>query len=314
MFEIWWKDRLIDVVPLVADVPEGLTVRSRSSGPVERVDSAPPDWRFPKVLAFCLLAFVACVMVMTLTPVGEGGLDDGWVKPSMITKLVVPPTPPKSLPKKFTDAVVKQLFQGATRPNQRVSVGSMLSLLDSAGPIGGGSGRQIDALLNNLTGNGGPGADGRGIGGSRGDGPGTGGPGFGDFGGPASKRPGPGGPTLGGKRESGPSSGPVRISDGLSRDLVAKVIRAHANEIKYCYERELQHMPGLSGKVSVSFTIGPAGEVLEAGVAESTLGNEEVEACMLSRVKRWKFPEPQGGGTVDVNHPWIFRGAGDNDP
>jgi len=312
MFEIWWKDRLIDVVPVVRDVPEGLTVKSRASGPVERVRPEEPDWRFPKLLAFCLLAFVACVMVMTLTPVSEGGFDDGWAKTKLVTSLVLPPAPPKSLPKEFTSRALQQIFAGPARPNQKVSVGSVLAIWDSAGPVGSGLGVALDAL-GELKG-GGPGADGSGLGGPRGPGPGGPGNGFSLGGGPIGKRPGPGGSNLGPKRESGPTSGPVHITDGLDRALVAKVIRAHANEIKYCYERELQHTPGLSGKVSVSFTIGPAGDVIEAGIAESTLANEAVEACMLSRVKRWKFPEPQGGGTVDVNHPWIFRGAGDNDP
>jgi len=173
----------------------------------------------------------------------------------------------------------------------------------------------IDDALNRLHGaesSGPPGFGGGG--GPRGNGPGFG-PGFG-FVGPPGQRLGPGGASSGlrGKHHDGPVVGPVRISDGLPRDLVAKVIRAHFNEIKYCYERELQHAPELAGKVSVQFVIGGTGEVLEAQIAESTLSNSAVEQCMLDRVKRWRFPEPAGGGTVEVNHPWIFRGAGDNDP
>ncbi|MBL8951452.1 MAG: TonB family protein [Myxococcaceae bacterium] len=315
MFEIWWKDRLIDVVPAVGELPDGLTVKSRAAGPAERIAAPPPDWRFPKVVALCLLGFIACVMVMALTPVGEGGLDDRWVKPSMVlTHVVVPPKPPKSLPTELK-ARAKELFASATvRPNQKMSVGSMIRDLDFGGPIGGGSSTNIDVLLDNLSPGGGGGDDRPGFGGSRGPGSGGIGPGLGYVGAPGGRRPGPGGADLGSKRESGPTTGPVRISDGLPRDLVAKVIRAHFNEIKYCYERELQHSPGLSGKVGIAFTIGPAGEVIEAAVSESTLGNDEVETCMLSRVKRWRFAEPQGGGTVEVNHPWIFRGAGDNDP
>ncbi len=31
---------------------------------------------------------------------------------------------------------------------------------------------------------------------------------------------------------------------------------------------------------------------------------------MLVHIRRWKFPEPQGGGIVTVTFPWIFKPAG----
>src|SRR4051812_42460249 len=71
MLEIWWRDRLVDVVPAFAgEVPAGLTVRSRRCDRIERVRGEPRDWRFEKVLAMALLTFAAGVMVMRLTPVG----------------------------------------------------------------------------------------------------------------------------------------------------------------------------------------------------------------------------------------------------
>ncbi len=321
MFEIWWKDRLLDVVPAVGEVPEGLTVRSRAAAPVARVKGEPPDWRFSKVLAICLLCFFAGVAIMVLTPVSEGGVDDSVFRGAFATKLVVPPVPPKALPK-----IAKEKLQGIViasgksngAAKAKAKVATLLSIWDegSDGIFGrGNNNNAIDDALNRI-GPGSPGANNGfgGVGGPRGgDGPGRDGLSIG--GGPFGKRPGGGGsPNLGPKRGGGPESGPINISDGLPRDLVAKVIRAHFNEIKFCYERELQHTEGLAGKVGVFFVIGPLGEVLEARVFESTLDNPTVEECMLSRVRRWKFAEPAGGGTVEVNHPWIFRGAGDNDP
>lgn len=320
MFEIWWKDRLIDVVPAVGEVPAGLTVRSRDAEPVARIPADPPDWRFSKVLAICLLTFVACVAVMTLTPVVEGGLDDGIFNRAMVTHLVMPPIPEKiikHLPT-ITKEKIARLMGGVpskTKDGGKVKVARLLSLWDegTSGLLAGGNDTAINNALNGLRG--GPrGADNGTSMGPRGPGSGMGpGLGIGDLGG---RRPGGGGggPNLGPKQGGGPIGGPIEMGDGLPRDLVAKVIRAHFNEIKYCYERELQHTEGLAGKVGVFFVIGPSGEVLEARVSESTLDNPSVEECMLSRVRRWKFAEPRGGGTVEVNHPWIFRGAGDNDP
>lgn len=98
--------------------------------------------------------------------------------------------------------------------------------------------------------------------------------------------------------------------EGLPREVVAKVIARHLSEVRYCYESALQRAPHLAGKVAVLFTIDPSGAVSQADVAESSLGSEQVEACVLSRVRRWRFPEPRGGGVVSVSYPWVFKQAG----
>ncbi|PTL85486.1 AgmX/PglI C-terminal domain-containing protein [Vitiosangium sp. GDMCC 1.1324] len=104
--------------------------------------------------------------------------------------------------------------------------------------------------------------------------------------------------------------GKTTVIGGLDKDVIAKIIRSHQNEIKYCYETELNKNPSLAGKVAVAFTIDPAGGVSEANVTETTLNSSAAEACMLSRIRRWKFPEPKGGGVVAVTYPWLFSPAG----
>jgi TonB family protein len=90
-----------------------------------------------------------------------------------------------------------------------------------------------------------------------------------------------------------------------------KVIKRHQNEIKFCYEQELQKNPALAGKVAVAWTIDATGGVSEANISESSISNANVESCIEQRIRRWKFPEPQGGGVVNVTFPWIFKAAGD---
>lgn len=101
--------------------------------------------------------------------------------------------------------------------------------------------------------------------------------------------------------------GKTTVLGGLTADEVGRIIRRHWNEIKYCYEKELNKDPNLYGKVSVFFVIGPVGDVVEASVKESTMNSAPVEQCMVSQVRRWKFPSPRGGGVVQVNYPFIFK-------
>ena len=106
------------------------------------------------------------------------------------------------------------------------------------------------------------------------------------------------------------SGGKTIVVGGLDKDVIMKVISRHQNEIKFCYEQELQKNAALAGKVAVNWTIDSSGSVVDATVAESSIDNEKVESCIAQKVRRWRFPEPQGGGVVLVTFPWLFRAAG----
>jgi TonB family protein len=182
----------------------------------------------------------------------------------------------------------------------------------------GGLGTGINNALGGLQGGAGVG-DAQGVGGlgSRGSGAGGGGTGLG-LGGLGTKgggrgRGGYGSIDLGGKGKDSTRviPGKTTVVGGLDKDVIMKVIKRHQNEIKFCYEQELQKNAALGGKVAVAWTIDPAGGVSEANVSESSIGNANVESCIVQRIRRWKFPEPQGGGVVNVTFPWIFKAAGD---
>lgn len=104
--------------------------------------------------------------------------------------------------------------------------------------------------------------------------------------------------------------GKTTVIGGLSRDVINRVIQKHYSEIKYCYEKELTRDPGLYGKVTVLFMIEGTGHVGDALVQQTTMGSEPVESCMINHVRRWVFPAPQGGGTVQVTYPYVFKSGG----
>ena len=95
----------------------------------------------------------------------------------------------------------------------------------------------------------------------------------------------------------------------LHRGFIDQVIRRHMNQIRYCYQRELQKNPTLAGKVVVGFTIAADGTVSAAEIKATTLGNEAVEQCVIGRFERMEFSEPTGGGIVIVSYPLLFEAA-----
>jgi TonB family protein len=104
---------------------------------------------------------------------------------------------------------------------------------------------------------------------------------------------------------------PFSLHAGNSfKEIVRRVIRQHKNEIRYCYQKELQSQEDLAGRVVVRFTITPTGAVISSMIAESSLGNRAVESCIAQSVRRWLFPKPHGGGLVEVNYPFELHASG----
>jgi TonB family protein len=101
----------------------------------------------------------------------------------------------------------------------------------------------------------------------------------------------------------------ILVEGGLDSDIIASIIKRYLPQIQNCYEQQLVVNQGLSGKVTVAFTIGPDGSVKNQSVAESSLNNRPTEKCILDKIHEWKFPRPRGGGTVGVKYPFLLMSS-----
>ncbi len=191
--------------------------------------------------------------------------------------------------------------------------GQQGAVSDVFGPGGLGSG--INSALCGLRGSEMGTAGGTGGLGSRGAGPGGGGNslGIGGLGGGSGYGTGGMGDVDLGGRGKGKYNVEVgrTVTKGcLTQEVVLRVLNRVQSQAKYCYEKELQRNPNLEGKVACRFVIGATGSVQTADVAESTMGNANVEQCLVRVVQRLKFPPCAGGGVAEVTYPWIFKAGG----
>ncbi|MCU0696798.1 MAG: TonB family protein [Myxococcaceae bacterium] len=295
-------------------------------------DAQELDVRFFKIVSISVLVFVALVAAFLVTP--DAGYADGDVfgGPPMKLSLVLPPEKTVEKRPAFDEVPTKApkdaVLLAPSKPTDKQAKPAadakkvnrlMASLFGGAFDrmVQGGLGNGVNDALDKLQGPGSGAAALEGFGGLTARGSGGGGPagaGLSIGGVGAGKPSGP--PTGFGlnparKQLVTPGEGPRELlGNGLERDVVMAVIRRHQSEITFCYETALPQHSTLAGKVAVSFTIDASGSVSEAQIAESGLGNENVEACMLSRIRRWKFPEPKGGGVVVITFPWVFQVAG----
>jgi pSer/pThr/pTyr-binding forkhead associated (FHA) protein len=103
------------------------------------------------------------------------------------------------------------------------------------------------------------------------------------------------------------SIGQPSSSGDLDKAIIRRYIKRNLQKIQYCYEKQLLAKPTLSGTVSSQFFITPNGTV-----ASSTASgvDGEVSSCVADVIKSIEFPKPKGGGSVQVNYPFIFHQSG----
>jgi hypothetical protein len=117
---------------------------------------------------------------------------------------------------------------------------------------------------------------------------------------------------LGGRRASAPDvvAGAAEVRGVLDKEMIRRVVRAHINEVRFCYEQQLQEQPTLEGRVSIDFLIAESGDVMTATAEASTLARPEVGACIAGAVRRWTFPSVKKHGVTEVHYPFALHAVG----
>ncbi len=101
-----------------------------------------------------------------------------------------------------------------------------------------------------------------------------------------------------------------RLLGSMDKQIIRRIVNEHAAQIRYCYEKELTRTPGLAGKIKMKWVIGGDGLVSQASVETDGMKNDAVSACLIEKIKTWKFPKPKGGGIVIVSYPFVFKQSG----
>ena len=78
--------------------------------------------------------------------------------------------------------------------------------------------------------------------------------------------------------------------------------------LMFCFNKELRRNPGLSGKITVRFTIESKGRVTKASVASSTISSSTLKECLLKIIRRFKFKRiSEREGSMTVTYPFVFN-------
>jgi hypothetical protein len=97
------------------------------------------------------------------------------------------------------------------------------------------------------------------------------------------------------RNAGGNSSGAAAVGD---------FVRTRNPQLQFCYEETRKSNPELAGSATIGVLLAPDGSVTRADVLRRSWegrGAEQVESCVLSKVRHWKFPASEDGGPKRVH-------------
>jgi hypothetical protein len=96
--------------------------------------------------------------------------------------------------------------------------------------------------------------------------------------------------------EFGPALSTATAVPSQGSPAFGNFVRSREPQLQFCYADTRAQNPNLAGSATVAVTLAADGNVIDAGIIRRTWsgkGAENVESCLLARVKSWKFPANQ---------------------
>jgi len=104
-------------------------------------------------------------------------------------------------------------------------------------------------------------------------------------------------------------AGVATVRGSLSREVILRQLRLHEASIRGAYERQLLGNPDLEGRIVMQLSVSASGEITEATVESSTLASDQLERDLVAIFRSLRMPAVEGGGTVIIHYPIVFRPA-----
>ncbi len=104
------------------------------------------------------------------------------------------------------------------------------------------------------------------------------------------------------------ASAPARPSGGGGNSsgamAVGDFVRSRSPQLQFCYEETRAKAPGLAGSATVAVKLAADGGVSDAAIVRKSWtgkGADDLETCVMSRVRSWKFPASEDGNDKRVH-------------
>ena len=113
------------------------------------------------------------------------------------------------------------------------------------------------------------------------------------------------GPIVCGHAPSDRGCGEGIYSSLQSAEVIRRVIHRNMGQVQHCYERALQRIPSLEGRVTVRFVYGTDGVVMAATPIDNSTDDTQLASCIVGAFRRFQFPVSDG--VVTATYPITLR-------
>ena len=97
------------------------------------------------------------------------------------------------------------------------------------------------------------------------------------------------------------------VLGSMDPDVIRRILMENLPQFRFCYQKELERTgQEVGGLIKLNFVIGASGNVSAAGVDAGSDIPTDVKRCVVGVLRGISFPEPMGGGTVEVKQPMNF--------
>lgn len=112
-----------------------------------------------------------------------------------------------------------------------------------------------------------------------------------------------------GRRNKGPAAeAPPARPERLDDEDILRVLRKNKDEINECRNKQRKADASLEGVMTMEFVILPDGRTSQHTAQPAKFKSSVVGQCVVSAVKRWRFPS-FSGKPLPVNFPVVLRGG-----
>ncbi|NCN40818.1 AgmX/PglI C-terminal domain-containing protein [bacterium] len=92
----------------------------------------------------------------------------------------------------------------------------------------------------------------------------------------------------------------------IDKEAIRLTIKKNLKDIRSCRDIAAKANNDIKGKILLGWTIETDGHVENAKVSKGL--SEDIDLCLISKLKLWKFPKPPDGIKIEVqSYPFIFR-------
>lgn len=92
------------------------------------------------------------------------------------------------------------------------------------------------------------------------------------------------------------------------RIQLREAVLQQRNQIETCYDEYLRREPKrASGSISVTWTVGEKGNVIEPEISSSTLHDEDLKKCVLTRIGEMTFEPDSFATNAQISYKFNFK-------